>query len=111
MQNVEVLQLSAGRMYDFGYKKAGFTPIDTAVSDFGFDYKLVGDEYVDRAGTLYNYNPTNHYQRPQDKINAGFFSKYSITDKAEVYSDVRFTKNQSPSQIAYSATFVLVVMI
>ena len=97
--------IPAGRMYDFGYKKAGFTPIDTAVSDYGFDYKLVGDEYVDRAGTLYNYNPTNHYQRPQDKINAGFFSKYSITDNDEVYADVRFTKNQSPSQIGYSGTF------
>ena len=97
--------IPAGRMYDFGYKKAGFTPIDTAISDYKFDYKLVGDEYVDRAGTLYNYNPTNHYQRPQDKINAGFFSKYSITDNDEVYADVRFTKNQSPSQIAFSGTF------
>ena len=94
-----------GRWYDFGYQKAGFTPIDTSVSDYKFDYKLLGDEFVDRAGQLYNYNPTNHYQRPQDKINAGFFSKYSITEKAEVYADVRFTKNKSPSQIAYSGTF------
>ena len=94
-----------GRWYDFGYKNAGYTPIDTSVSDYKFDYKLLGDEFVDRAGQLYNYNPTNHYQRPQDKINAGFFSKYSITDKSEVYADVRYTKNQSPSQIAYSGTF------
>ena len=97
--------IPAGRWYDFGYKKAGFTPIDTAVSDFGFDYKLLGDEFVDRAGTLYNYNPTNHYQRPQDKINAGFFSKFTINPMAELYADVRFTKNKSPSQIAYSGTF------
>ena len=64
-----------------------------------------GDEFVNRAGTLYNYNPTNHYQRPQDKINTGFSTKYSITDKAEFYADVRFMSNDSPSQIAYSGTF------
>ena len=51
--------------------------IDTSVSDYKFDYKTVGDEFADRAGTLYNYNPTNHYQRPQDKVNAGFFAKYA----------------------------------
>ena len=32
--------IPAGRLYDFGYKKAGFTPIDTSVSDYKFDYKL-----------------------------------------------------------------------
>jgi len=47
-----------GRWYDFGYKNAGYTPIDTSVSDYKFDYKLLGDEFVDRAGQLYNYNPT-----------------------------------------------------
>ena len=97
--------IPAGRLYDFGYKKKGFTPIDDSVSDFGFDYKTVGDEFADRAGTLYNYNPTNHYQRPQDKVNAGFFAKYSLTDKAELYSSMRFMQNESIGQIAYSGTF------
>ena len=97
--------IPAGRLYDFGYKAAGYTPIDTTVSDHGFDYMVQGDEFVDRGGKLYNYNPTNHYQRPQDKINTGFSTKYSITDKAEFYADVRFMSNDSPSQIAYSGTF------
>ena len=82
--------IPAGRLYDFGYSKKGFTPIDTSVSDYKFDYKTVGDEFADRAGTLYNYNPTNHYQRPQDKVNAGFFAKYSLTDDDEFYANVRF---------------------
>ena len=85
--------------------KAGFTPIDTSVSDYKFDYLTAGDEFADRDGRLYNYNPTNHYQRPQDKVNAGFFAKYQLTEKAELYSNFRFTENESPSQIAYSGTF------
>ena len=97
--------IPAGRLYDFGYAKKGFTPINTAVSDFKFDYLTSGDEFADRNGRLYNYNPTNHYQRPQDKVNSGFFAKYQITDMAELYSSVRFMKNESPSQIAYSGTF------
>jgi len=97
--------IPAGRLYDFGYKTKGFTPVDTAVSDYKFDWKVLGNEFVPRAGTLYNYNPTNHYQRPQDKFNAGFFAKYEIADNAELYSSVRFMENESPSQIAYSGTF------
>lgn len=97
--------IPAGRLYDFGYKTKGFTPVDTAVSNYGFDWKVLGNEFVPRAGTLYNFNPTNHYQRPQDKFNAGFFAKYEIADNAELYSSVRFMENESPSQIAYSGTF------
>ena len=97
--------IPAGRLYDFGYKTAGFTPIDPSVSDYKFDYLTAGDEFADRDGTLYNFNPINHYQRPQDKVNAGFFAKYQLTDKAELYSNFRFTENESPSQIAYSGTF------
>ena len=94
-----------GRWYDFGYKAKGFTPIDTSISDYKFDVKLLGDEFVPRAGQLYNYNPTNHYQRPQDKINGGFFANYDLTDDHEFYSSFRFSENDSPSQIAYSGTF------
>ena len=94
-----------GRWYDFGYASKGFTPIDTSVSDYKFDVKVLGDEFVPRAGQLYNYNPTNHYQRPLDKINTGFFSKYTLSDNAELYVDMRYTSNDSISQIAYSGTF------
>lgn len=98
--------IPSGRWYDFGYKN--FTQINEhpLISDKNkFDVMVLGDEFVDRDGKLYNFNPTNHYQRPQDKINAGFFTKYQLTKNAEFYSSVRFMENKSPSQIAYSGTF------
>jgi len=98
--------IPSGRWYDFGYKN--FTQINEhplISAKNKFDVMVLGDEFVDRDGKLYNFNPTNHYQRPQDKINAGFFTKYQLTKNAEFYSSVRFMENKSPSQIAYSGTF------
>ena len=49
------------------------------------DWKLLGNEFVPRDGQAYNYNPTNFFQRPDDRMNAGFFGKYEVSDNAEVY--------------------------
>ena len=42
----------------------------------------MGNEFVPRAGQLYNYNPTT-LSKTQDKINAGFFAKYDLSDEHE----------------------------
>tara|TARA_B110000259_G_C14023359_1_gene403831 strand:- start:305 stop:3367 length:3063 start_codon:yes stop_codon:yes gene_type:complete len=69
------------------------------------DFKVIGNEFVSRADQLYNYNPTNMFQRPDDRLNAGFFGKYEINDNAEVYLDFTTMKSESNAQIAYSGTF------
>ena len=75
-----------GRWADFGgYGAAGFVNIDPSVT--GVDLKVQGNDFVPRAGQTFNYNPTNFFQRPDDRINAGFFGKYTLTDKAELYMD------------------------
>jgi outer membrane receptor protein involved in Fe transport len=93
-----------GRWADFGlYGAAGFVNIDPSVTRL--DVKAEGNNFVPRAGQTYNYNPTNFFQRPDDRINMGFFGKYEITDKAEVYLDFTSMKSESNAQIAYSGTF------
>ena len=108
-----------GRWADFGaYKRDGFTNIDANApycrvdSDTGLptcangvDWKVIGNDFGLRGGQAYNYNPTNFFQRPDDRLNAGFFGKYEVSDNAEVYVESSFMKSESNAQIAYSGTF------
>ena len=93
-----------GRWADFGaYASAGFVNVDPSVTRV--DFKVQGNEFVPRAGQTFNYNPTNFFQRPDDRINGGFFGKYTLTDNAELYMDATFMKSESNAQIAFSGTF------
>ena len=93
-----------GRWADFGgYTAGGFVNVDPTIT--GVDFKVLGNEFVPRAGQAYNYNPTNFFQRPDDRFNSGFFGKYEVSDNAEVYVDMTYMKSESNAQIAYSGTF------
>lgn len=93
-----------GRWADFGgYRRAGFVNVDPSVT--GLDLKAQGDEFVPRAGQTFNYNPTNFFQRPDDRVNAGFFGKFEINENAEAYASIRSMASESNAQIAYSGTF------
>ena len=93
-----------GRWADFGgYTAGGFVNVDPTIT--GVDFKVLGNEFVSRAGQTYNYNPTNFFQRPDDRFNSGFFGKYEVSDNAEVYVDMTYMKSESNAQIAYSGTF------
>ena len=93
-----------GRWADFGgYNAGGFVNVDPTIT--GVDFKVLGNEFVSRAGQVYNYNPTNFFQRPDDRFNSGFFGKYEVSDNAEVYVDMTYMKSESNAQIAYSGTF------
>ena len=102
-----------GRWADFGgYKSGGFVNVDpnagycrSGVCANGVDWKVIGNDFGLRDGQTYNYNPTNFFQRPDDRMNMGFFGKYEITDNAEVYLDFTSMKSESNAQIAYSGTF------
>ena len=94
-----------GRWADFGgYKDAGY--VNTAdPSVEGLDVKVLGDEFVPRDGQTYNYNPTNFFQRPDERLNAGFYGRFEINDHVEAYANVRSMQSESNAQIAYSGTF------
>ncbi|MCY4013199.1 MAG: TonB-dependent receptor [Gammaproteobacteria bacterium] len=94
-----------GRWADFGgYSALGYAnTVDPSVT--GLDLKVLGDEFVPRAGQTFNYNPTNFFQRPDERLNVGFFGDYQVTDTIEAYASVRSMRSESNAQIAYSGTF------
>ena len=94
-----------GRWADFGgYSALGYlNTADSAIT--GLDLKVLGDEFVPRAGQTFNYNPTNFFQRPDVRLNVGFFGDYQVTDTMEAYASVRSMRSESNAQIAYSGTF------
>ena len=83
-------------------------------SDFGvlrsqgqdsFDYKVEGDRFVPRQGTLFNYGPSNYFQRPDRRWTAGLFAHYDLHDRVETYAEFMFMDNRSVAQIAPSGAF------
>ena len=71
----------------------------------GFDYKVEGDRFVPRQGTLFNYGPSNYFQRPDRRWTAGLFAHYDLHDRVEAYSEFMFMDNRSVAQIAPSGAF------
>lgn len=55
--------------------------------------------------TIYNYNPTNYYIRPQTSWSAGAFADFEINEHAVVYLETMVNNSESTGQIAYSGTF------
>jgi outer membrane receptor protein involved in Fe transport len=55
----------------------------------------------------YNFGPLNYYQRPNTRYTVGSFLNFAVNDKAEVYGEFNFLKDQSTSQIAPSGLFTL----
>ncbi|MEO1660575.1 MAG: TonB-dependent receptor [Pseudomonadota bacterium] len=53
----------------------------------------------------FNYNPYNHYQRPNTRYNFGAFLDYAVNDTTTLYSELMFVLNQTNSQIAPSGVF------
>ena len=85
-------------------------------SDFGalgsrglesFDYKVEGHRFVPREGTLYNYAPTNYFQRPDRRWTAGLFAHYDVHDKVEAFTEFMFMDDRSVAQIAPSGAFFI----
>lgn len=55
--------------------------------------------------TVYNYNPTNYFMRPQTSYTAGAFADFEINEHAVVYLETMLANNETDGQIAYSGTF------
>ena len=55
--------------------------------------------------TLYNFNPTNYYQRPDERYVAGAFADYEITPAIHPYMEAMFMDDHTLAQIAPSGDF------
>ncbi|MCB2098792.1 MAG: TonB-dependent receptor [Parvularculaceae bacterium] len=54
---------------------------------------------------VFNFAPTNFYQRPDERYVLGAFGRYEINDHAEVYTQAMFYDYTSDAQIAFTGTF------
>jgi outer membrane receptor protein involved in Fe transport len=57
------------------------------------------------ATDLYNFGPSNYYQRPDDRYVMGAFANYEIAPWAHAYADLMFMDDTSTFQIAPGGIF------
>jgi outer membrane receptor protein involved in Fe transport len=54
---------------------------------------------------LYNYGPTNYFQRPDTRYTAGAFLHYEFSEHLTAYSETQFMNDRTLAQIAPSGAF------
>src|SRR5688572_17701143 len=54
---------------------------------------------------LYNFGPTNHYQRPDTRYTLGAMGHYELAEAADVYAQLMFSDYESVAQIAPGGNF------
>lgn len=59
----------------------------------------------DRSDNVYNFEPINHFMRPDEKITLGTFVNYVINDTFQPYMELMYMRDQTKAQIAESGTF------
>jgi iron complex outermembrane recepter protein len=57
------------------------------------------------GSTLYNFNPTNYFQRPDERYTAGAFADYEVTPAIHPYMEFMFMNDHTLAQIAPSGDF------
>ena len=62
-------------------------------------------DFVPRAGDVYNYGPSNFFQRPDERWTGGLFANYEVAENVEAYAEFSFMDDRSLAQIAPSGTF------
>jgi iron complex outermembrane receptor protein len=82
--------------YDSGGVPANFTSL---TFQFGPNRGLLS------GSTPYNFNPTNYYQRPDERYTAGAFADYEISPALHPYMEFMFMDDRTVAQIAPSGDF------
>ncbi|HEX6638914.1 MAG TPA: TonB-dependent receptor, partial [Steroidobacteraceae bacterium] len=92
---------------------ARFRPVDP---DTGVPINT--NYFINEAGVFgpgtpaaFNFGPLNYYQRPNERYTAGTFLNFELNEKAEVYGEFMFLKDQSTSAIAPSGMFLQVATV
>ncbi|MEG3124280.1 TonB-dependent receptor domain-containing protein [Sphingomonas sp. GB1N7] len=67
-------------------------------------YNVQGNQFVP-GQVLYNFAPTNYYQRPDERYTAGFFAHYDVSDSFKPYMEFMFMDDRTVAQIAPSGNF------
>lgn len=67
-------------------------------------YSVQGNQFTP-GSSLYNFAPTNYYQRPDERYTAGFFAHYDVSDAFKPYMEFMFMDDRTVAQIAPSGAF------
>ncbi|HVF83775.1 MAG TPA: TonB-dependent receptor [Sphingomicrobium sp.] len=63
------------------------------------------DRSVTPGSPLYNFNPTNYFQRPDKRFIGGAFAEYEINNQIKPYLEFMFMDDRTLAQIAPSGNF------
>ncbi len=61
------------------------------------------------SADLYNYGPTNYFQRPSERYGFNAFSHYNLNDNTRLYAEASFHDDRTVAQIAPSGLFGLTI--
>ncbi|MCA8888521.1 MAG: TonB-dependent receptor, partial [Parvularculaceae bacterium] len=93
----------------FGCSGSSTTPLGrffTSNGDYTLDENAGVNAFRPYTGAdTFNYNPTNFYQRPDERFTLGAFAHYEVNPNLEFYSEAMFYDYKSDAQIAYTGTF------
>jgi outer membrane receptor protein involved in Fe transport len=78
------------------------TALNTASSTV---YTFLPGGGFENTTTRYNFAPTNHFQRPDERYTAGLFANYEINDSIKPYVEFMFMDDRTVAQIAPSGNF------
>jgi iron complex outermembrane recepter protein len=74
------------------------------VTSTGSYYNVQGNQLVP-GQVLFNFAPTNYFQRPDERYTAGFFANYDVADEFKPYMEFMFMDDRTVAQIAPSGLF------
>jgi iron complex outermembrane recepter protein len=57
------------------------------------------------ATDQFNFAPTNYYQRPDERVTAGLFAHYEMSEALDVYTEFSFMNDETTAQIAPAGLF------
>ena len=60
---------------------------------------------LENGATLFNFNPYNHFQRPDERYIAGAFANYEVTPAIKPYLEFMFMDDHTLAQIAPGGNF------
>ena len=83
------------------------TAANARVGSFIVDSAGPGNTFRPRVPStdVFNFGPTNYYQRPDDRYVLGAFAHYELNPMADVYADLMFMDDRSTAQIAPGGIF------
>jgi iron complex outermembrane receptor protein len=74
--------------------------------DLAVDPKSGAVRDFDRSTDLYNYSPTMHFQRPDERYSFGVVGHYDYNPRLNLYTQMMYTHYTTDAQIAASGDFM-----